>query len=750
MSIYSNTYKIIFIGAFITILPLITSAQYLNSNTNDTIKIQRIKFPVDLDGISNEPAWDSIKPLPIIMSLPNSGNEPSEHTEILLGYNNVYFYAAGRFYDSEPSKIQAASFKRDVWTYATDAMAIVIDAFNDNENAVAFFTTPAGTRTDVNILNDAEGAPGKNANTSWNTFWDVATVSNDDGWFIEMRIPFSSLKFEETDGQTVMGITAYRWIARKNEMNTFPLIPKKFGFWGAFKPSQMQKVLFEDIKCKNPVYITPYLLGGFEQLYELNNSETAYEKNDKYVYEAGLDIKYGITSNLTLDVSLNTDFAQVEADDQVINLTRYSLFFPEKRLFFQERQGNFEFRFEGTNRLFYSRRIGINEGEKVRIYGGVRVVGRAGLWDIGFLNMQTEKFNSLPSENFNVMRLRRQVFNQYSYIGGMVTSRIGNSNSWNIVYGIDGIFRLFEDDYLTLKWAQSFENNKQNQAFNLEPSKIYANWNRRGNEGLGYNLSYSRSGVDFNPGIGFESRDNYTRFGDFVQYGWLPSDDSKLLNHRVFIGGIIYLRNIDGKIESSKIAPGWSFETKKGSSVSISINQFIEDVTELFSFSDNVDVLTGKYTFYGIQGSFNTPKGSPYKIDSDIYVGSFYDGNRITLSLYPSINLSTHLQLEGMYQINRLEFSDRNQRFISHIGQLKISLFLNSKLSLISNAQYNSANNKIITNVRFRYNPREGNDLYIVYDEGLNTDREREIPILPSSSSRTIMLKYSYTFRVEK
>ncbi len=139
--------------------------------------------------------------------------------------------------------------------------------------------------------------------------------------------------------------------------------------------------------------------------------------------EAGLDVKYGLTNNLTLDVTINPDFAQVEADDQMINLTRYSLFFPEKRLFFQERQGNFEFRFEDDDRLFYSRRIGLHEGNQVRIYGGARIVGRAGPWDIGFLNMQTQKFEDLPSENFNVMRLRRQVINQYSYIGGMVTSQ---------------------------------------------------------------------------------------------------------------------------------------------------------------------------------------------------------------------------------------------------------------------------------------------------------------------------------------
>ncbi len=749
MSTHLTLLRTLILGIAITILSLKTSAQDLESKLNEPIKIQRIKSPVKLDGISDEAAWQGIESLPLSMSIPNYGGEPSERTEILLGYDDDYLYAAGRFYDSEPSKIQAASFKRDVWTYATDAMAIILDAFNDNENAVVFFTTPAGTRTDVNILNDAEGAPLKNANPSWNTFWDVITVSNDDGWFIEMRIPFSSLRFEDRDGQTVMGITAYRFIARKFEMNTFPLIPEKFGFWGAFKPSQTQKVLFEGIKSHNPLYITPYFLGGLGQSNELNDAETAYKRNDMFAHEAGLDVKYGLTNNLTLDVTINTDFAQVEADDQVINLTRYSLFFPEKRLFFQERSGNFEFRFEDMNRLFHSRRIGIYEGDQVRIYGGARVVGRAGPWDIGFLNMQTEKFGDLSSENFNVMQLRKQVINPYSYIGGMVASKIGKGDTWNTAYGIDGIFRLFGDDYLTLKWAQSFENDKKNQVVALEPSKIYVNWNRRGNKRFGYNLSYSRSGDDFNPGIGYERRDNYTRFGDLVQYGWFPDEESKLQNHQVFIGGIIFTRNMDSKIESSEIGPGWKFETKAGSSGIISLKQFKEDVTELFSFSYDADVTVGKYTFYGIKGEYDTPKGSLYSIYTSIYAGSFYDGKRFTISLRPSANISKHLQLESMYQLNAVKFPDRNQKFTGHIGQLKISAFLNSKLSLVSLVQYNSANDKIITNIRFRYNPREGNDLYIVYDEGLNTDREREIPVLPHTSNRTIMFKYSYTFNID-
>lgn len=747
MRVFSALFKMLIIVIATTIISQRISAQKLNAENKKPFKIQRINTPIILDGLSNEAAWSGIKSLPMLMRTPNFGNEPLERTEVFMGYNDDFIYIAGRMYDSEPSKIQSTSFKRDGgWNWATDHIGCLFDTFNDNENAVVFVTTSKGTRTDLNIFNDATGENFRNL--KWNTFWDVATVQNDTGWFVEMRIPFSSLRFEEKDDQTIMGLTVYRLIARKFESHIFPLIPEKYGSMGFVKPSQAQKVIFEGIKRHNPLYITPYLLGGIEQSYELNDVKATYKKDNEFAREVGLDIKYGLTNNLTLDVTVNPDFAQVEADDQMINLTRYSLFFPETRPFFIERNANFEFNFEDNNRLFYSRRIGLHEGELVRIYGGGRIVGRIGPWDIGFLNMQTEKFEDLLSENFNVLRLRKQVINPYSYIGGIVTSRIGNKNSWNTAYGIDGIFRLFRDDYLIFKWAQSFQDDLKNQMASLEPSKIYVTWDRRSNDGIGYNLSYSKSGENFNPGIGYEQRTNYTRFGDRVQYGWIPSDSSKLQNHQAFVEGFLFTHNNDGEVESSQIGLGWQFTTNLNSAGSIAIKRFTEDVTESFSISEDAKVPIGKYTFYGLQFEYNLRRGKPYRINTTFDAGSFYDGRNISMSLKPVANISAHLQLEGKYQINWIEFPDRNQKFTGHIGRLKISAFLNNKLSLISLAQYNSAIDKIITNIRFRFNPQEGHDLYIVYDEDFNTNRERETPTLPGSNSRTIMLKYSYTFKI--
>ena len=717
-------------------------------DNSSKLVISRINGRVTLDGMSDETAWEGIDPLPMKQRNPHYGEDPSEKTIVLIGYDDDFLYVACRMYDSEPKKIQTVSMQRDIWTYSSDSFFINIDSFNDNNNSRLFLVTPTGTRTDVEFLRDAEGAPFRNTNTSWNTVWDVAAVRNDEGWFAEMRIPFSSLKFQVIDEKVVMGITATRWNARKYETSIFPLIPEELGTWGMVRPSQTHDVIFEGISSRKPLYITPYVLGGLGQINDLNETATAYSRTDELEGDIGLDIKYGMTNNLTLDVTLNTDFAQVEADDQQINLTRYSLFFPEKRLFFQERSGNFEFGFEESNSLFYTRRIGIYEGEQVRIYGGARLVGRLGAWDIGFLSMQTEKTEELASENFSVFRLRRQVLNPYSYIGGMMTTRIGLNGAWNAAYGLDGIIRMFGDDYLSLKWAQTFDESKGNRAFSLVPARIFVDWERWNTEGLHYKLNYSRAGEDYLPGSGYERHMDFTRFGDSLRYGWIPDKESKLLNHRIYLEGFAYVRNADRSIESAEIGPGWEFETKAGSAGNFSFKQHVEDVEEEFSFSDRAEVPAGKYTYYEFEGTYETPRAGQVRFLSTVNAGSFYDGNRISLTFNPVWNVSQHIYLMGYYQINRLKFAERNQEFTGHIGMLRFQLMPTIKHTFTAFIQYNSASDLILANIRYRFNPREGVDFYIVYDEGFNTDRQREIPFLPLTRDRTFMVKFSYMLNI--
>ncbi|MCK4814678.1 carbohydrate binding family 9 domain-containing protein, partial [bacterium] len=330
--------------AFIFLFMLIS---FLGFN-QEKIEIQRIYEEIKLDGIINEPIWEQISPLPFIQHSPIYGNKPTEHTEARLAYDDNYLYIAGKLYDRE--KVQSTSLERDGGNASSDWFGVAIDSYNDKENAMAFFTTPSGLRWDATVLDGGVG--NISLNTNWNSNWDVATSISDEGWFAEFRIPLSSLRFQNINGETVMGLITWRLLARNNEWDIFPDISPEHGPSSFYKISRAQEIVFRNIGSKKPVYVTPYVLGGIGRNFEHDQDKTKLISDDKYKAEAGLDLKYSITSNLTLDATINTDFAQVEADNQEINLSRFSLFFPEKRKFFQERSSNFELNFSDYNKVF--------------------------------------------------------------------------------------------------------------------------------------------------------------------------------------------------------------------------------------------------------------------------------------------------------------------------------------------------------------------------------------------------------------
>ncbi len=730
------------------------------ASSQNPLMLPRLHGEIHLDGFSDEPAWQAIEPLPMTMFQPVFGGEMTERTEVRIAYDDQYLYVSGRLYDSDPEGIRGNTLYRDRYS-GDDVFAIILDTFNDNENALWFFTTPNGVRFDMAVSNDAEfggGSPfGGVINASWNTFWDVATARTDEGWFAEMRIPYSSLGFQDQDGDVTMGMIVYRFIARKNERHIFPAIPPNWGMAFA-KPSQAQDIVLKGVHSQKPLYVTPYVLGGLGQASELDATGARYRLNNDVTRNVGLDVKYSLTSNLTLDATINTDFAQVEADDQQVNLTRFSLFFPEKRQFFQERAGIFDFSTGRVDRLFHSRRIGLDRGEEVRILGGTRLVGRVGGWDVGFIDMQTERttletsdgFDTIPSENFGVLRLRRQVFNENSYAGGMATSRIGDDGSYNVAYGLDGIFRVFGQDYLTLQWAQSIEDDVvRAQAFDFFDTGLFrARWQRRGQQGLTYTAALTRSGADYNPGIGFVTRRAFTQPFGALSYGWFPEGDTPVrrVTPRAFAS--VYFRNEDGSLESLFASHQWSVEMKSGDQFSLGGQLQVEDLRRTLFFPEDTEVPAGRYTFTRVQGSYRMNSGRLLRANASASAGSFYDGWRFEASFGPTWNASRHLELGGDYQFNRVRFPDRDAGFDVHLVRLRVQAALNTKVSANAFLQYNSSADLVSANVRFRYNFREGNDLWIVYNENLNTELGRmgPGPRLPLTDNRTILLKYTYTF----
>ncbi|HUF75126.1 MAG TPA: DUF5916 domain-containing protein [Longimicrobiales bacterium] len=700
---------------------------------------------ITLDGRVDEGEWADAVQLEGVMHLPDFGAEPSERTVWYLGYDSEHLYVGCRAYDSEPEEVRVTTLQRDVSTFNTDACGIRLDTYNDEENSLLFNTTPAGVRTDWAFANDASGGP---PNMDWNTFWDAAGTLTEYGWSGEIRIPFSSLGFQVEDGRTVMGFALARSIVRRNEQSVHPAIPPNWGPASLAKPSQMRKMILTGLEPEHPVYVTPYALGGGGHTHALNGLGDAWDRDDDTVLEGGLDVRYGLTRNLNLDLSVNTDFAQVEADDQQVNLTRFSLFFPEKRRFFQERAAIFEFPLGFNERLFHSRRIGLVAQEPVRIFGGGRLVGRVGDWDVGFIDMQTDDGSGASGENLGVLRARRRVLNQFSYVGGILTSRIGDDGGYNVLYGTDAVVRLFGQDYLTLNWAQSFDDTDDLAAEDgvLDRSLVRVNLQRRGTDGPLYSANLVRAGAIFQPGMGFLRRRDYLGGDVNLGYGWRPGGASTLNRYGVTTSGSFVRRNAGGTYESGGLSVGGDLETRGGHGLGAQVNWSYEDLTRAFSLSPEATVPVGSYRFVDGSINYRPPMGALFRPSVSVSGGRFYDGSIVSAALSPAWSVSRHLALSGAYEINRVEFGERGQDFTAHVGRLRTELSFTTSTSAAAFVQYNSADDVVVLNFRFRYNPTEGTDLYVVWNESLNSDRYALSPVAPLSHARSLLVKYARTF----
>lgn len=723
------------------------------------LEIRRLNGKINFDGICDEAAWDGLPNLPMTMFKPNHGSSPSEKSEVFVSFDDEYFYVGARLYYQNGSTIRSTTKKRDGADSGSDNFGILLDTFNDNESALCFETNPSALRSDFTVDNDAQAPSGTQPwNRSWDTFWDARTSVIDNVLNIEMRIPFSSLRFQEIDGTVIMGMTVWRQIASKQEWINFPDISNEFGTLGVWKPSQAHKIVLKGVKRKNPVYIKPYALGSFEQSHKLNEAATNYNVINNPGFNAGLDVKYSLTSNVTADITLNTDFAQVEVDDQMINLTRFSLFFPEKRQFFVERSSIFNIRTGYPDQVFYSRRIGLYEGEIVPIIGGARIVGRAGKWDIGFLDMQTAAFDytdqatnsvtPLYSTNHGVARLRRQVFNETSYAGGMITSKIDAKGNYNINTAADIIFNPFKNDYITTSYVHTFDNSVSYTRNPLNHAKIYFDWQKRATVGLYYNFTFARSGENFDPQMGFEQVKNYTRFYGQSGYGWAYTEENKkILRQSVVVAALVNKSNEDWKTFLSTMSAGYSVNLKSGYSGSVDLFRHQDYLTGQFNLSDDVFFPAGSYDYYNLETRFSTPANRLISFNYMFGVGGYYDGTFVNLTpAQINMRISSNVNLGLAYQYSQVDVRNRDQQFRSHLVRFKSEYTFTTKLSLLMYFQYSSNEKFGINNIRFRYNPREGNDLYIVYNGDYNTYLSRVNPELPFMNKNYLTVKYTYTF----
>lgn len=717
-------------------LPSVPAVSAAAAQEQHPTPLMRLPAPIEFDGHVGEPSWQDVEPLPLTLYTPVYRGEPSERTEIRLAYDDDFLYASGRFFDSAAEQIRTNSLYRDRWA-GDDVFALFVDSFNDNQSSRRFTITPAGTRID-----ELYGADAQERNLAWDSHWEARTSRDADGWYFEMRIPFSSLRFQDSGDVVVMGITATRLVARKNERVTFPDIDPRFSFR---QPSVAHDFSLEGIRPARPAYLTPYLLGGVSR-----SPLTGAGRNfaTESVNEAGLDAKYSLTDNTFVDLSVNTDFAEVEADDQQINLTRFPLFFPEKRRFFQERSDLFLFDFGSGGRLFHSRRIGLSDDRSpVRILGGARIAGRQGDWDFGALSMQSDVHEGEDGENFSVARVKRRVVNPYSHAGGILTSRIATDGTRSLAAGVDASIRIVGDHYSTFKWAAT-DNPGANGASLIDNAQFQVEWARRADRGLRYWLRINRVGEGYSPGMGFLPRTDFLHNSLYAVYATRGHEGDLLQS---FGPGIIinsFYTNGSMDLESLYAGHWWSYLLWNGASGWLQVTHRFERVDVPFEVGDGVTIPAGDHRFTNVWFNFVSGPGSPFRTTINARAGTFYDGTQVELILGPVWNLSRHLELSGEYEVQFLRVPDRGQAADIHLGRLRLRSALDVRLSATALVQYSSSTNVIGVNVRARYSFREGTDLWLVYDEGLNTERGVVgVPgMLPLSRARAVRVKLTYTF----
>lgn len=710
----------------------------------EPVAIPRLPGPVTLDGRPDEDAWDAVPALPLTMLWPTAGGRMTERSEIRVAYDGEAIWASGRFYDSRPEEIRANTLYRDRWD-GDDAFDLIVDAFNDDRTALKFTVTPRGALLDDEIRNDAEPSPGVQwMNPEWNGFWEARTHITEEGWFVEMRIPFSTLRFDPADdGRVVMGLIAARYISRKSEKQIFPAITQD---WQApdFKPSRARDVMLEGVSRPTLLEIAPYALGGVSR--SLADPVPADVETRAESREVGLDVKYGLASNLTLDFTLNTDFAQVESDALQVNLTRFNLFFPEKRDFFQERASVFDFTMSDEARLFHSRRIGLAPGGRpLRILGGARLAGRIDLWDVGVLDLQVDGADGVPDENAGVVRIRRTLGGGASAVGGMITSRIPTRGPTRTAAGADGSFHLGGDDFLTLQWAGSWEEGSGAAFADRSLARIL--FERRAGTGYSGSVDLARAGPAFDPALGFMERRDYTALKASVRHTWRSGADSPLSWHRGIGTTRLYLRNESRSVESALQRLRWQWAFDGGTFLNVALNFEYEDLMEPLDLAGQALVPAGSY--FGpnlfLFGSLN--EGRDLTGAGILHVGTFLDGWQASAELRPTWRPSPHFTTRLEYRLSRLWFPGRDESVTADVARLRLNTALDTHLSGQLFVQYEWARQRFATDARLRYRFSEGRDLFLVLTETRTPELRLRDALVPADGQRRFMIKYVHTFR---
>ncbi len=567
-----------------------------------------------------------------------------------------------------------------------------------------------------------------------------------------MRIPYETLGMSAAEGPPSVGLIVSRHHAATEERDIFPAIPPQWSRSHA-KPSIAHRLRLPAARPGTPLFVTPYLLTGAERTRDLQ-AEVATRPETSVPFEVGGDLRLGLGRGLTLDLTANTDFAQAESDALQVNLDRFNLFFPEKRQFFQERSANFEFQMGSEIRLFHSRTIGLDgAGRPQRIWGGGRLTGSVGGWEVGALSLQVADGAGGAGENDGVLRLVRRLGNGGSYLGGIATSRLASGGASALTFGGDAQLQLAQDDFLTVQAALTSGGIERDGAGEgggstlADRGAVRVAWERRRIDGLTWAIEGVRSGTAFRPGLGFEARDAFTSGIVDLSYARRPGAGSRLSRWRLMLTTRGYWGTGDGRLQSALQRFRGQLFFRNGTFLNVALNVTREDLDRALTLP-GATVPAGSHRGVDLYTFVDLPRSGRFSSAILLFGGTAFDGYRLEARIEPRLNFSRYLTVGPDLHLQRLLFPDRGETVYADRVGLRVQAALDARFSAETFLQYSRAQDRLAANVRLRYHRGEGQDVYLVY-EGVRDLADLTDPaqrVLGRTDGR-LLLKVTHTLR---
>jgi len=740
----------------LAIFTLLVASSAVESSTIDyaTARFERkllavrASTPIVLDGVLDEAAW---REAPLAANFyqnePHEGDPASEQTEVRVLYDNESLYIGVFAKDREPEKIIVNELKKDFNIQAADAFGVVLDTFHDERNGYQFGVNAAGAKWDAQMSNE-----GREMNANWDGIWFVKTRIAEDGWYAEISIPFRTLKFPSESPQT-WGINFLRRLRRRNEDSFWSPLPRIFRLMNVSMAGTLENL--RAIRPGDHLRVKPYVLGSGSQV------GTADVLGDS---DFGVDAKWGLTTTLTWDFTYNTDFSQVEADEQQVNLTRFSLFFPEKRDFFLENSGIYQFG-PGNERgggggggggggvgggrqnaqqndliLFFSRRIGIGDaGNEIPILGGTRLTGRVGGVTIGALSLQQDGQGATPSTNFTALRVRSDIFAN-SDIGLMFLNKEPTGALYNRAAGADANFRFFRDFNINT-FAAMTESPDAVVGGPGRNTALRAGMNWRGSfwEMRGFWLSI---GDRFNDEMGFVPRKGIVKTEAFVGTHIRPKATSSWLRE-IFphfqISNIERQESLGGGLDSRYYDYHLPFTLQNSTFIEMGVNPNIEILLNPFVINTRrgISIAPGRYEFSEYFLLFNTDRSARLAFNGRYSNGEFYDGYKRGYTLGVDARVNEQLNVSASLSTNDVDLPKGS--FVTNLVTGRVNYSFSTRMFLNALLQYNTDARQWSANVRFHLIHRPLSDFYLVYNEQRDTVSSNLI-------NRALIAKFTYMF----